>query len=103
MIDISNETLLTLTEAAQVRPRGRRGQPTHVSTVHRWIANGVRGVHLEAIRLGGQLYTSKEAIQRFAERLTHQAPKVVLTSPSTTRLRTRALKEAEKLLDRIGI
>ena len=51
MIDVSTEQLLTLAQAAQLRPAGRRGRPTHTSTVYRWISRGLRGHRLEAIRL----------------------------------------------------
>ena len=104
MIDIEDETLLSLTDAARVRPRGRNGQPTHVSTVYRWIACGVRGVRLEAIRLGGQLYTSKEALQRFAERLTH--PRTSLPPAQTNpgfKSRRLAVERAERQLDQARI
>jgi hypothetical protein len=70
MIDIHNENLINLRTAAKLRPCGRKGRPTHVSTVHRWIQRGVRGIRLEAVRIGGSLFTSREALQRFAERLT---------------------------------
>jgi hypothetical protein len=73
MIDISTETLLTMGQAAGVRPPGRLGRPTHAATVYRWISRGLRGVRLESIRLGGTLYTSREALQRFAESLTCRA------------------------------
>src|SRR5437868_2812792 len=63
MIDLQSEQLLTLTQAARMRPLGRQGRPTHLSTVYRWISRGVRGHRLEAIRLGGSLYTSREAVQ----------------------------------------
>lgn len=72
MIDISRESLLSLREAARLRPLGRSGRPTHVSSVYRWISRGIRGIRLEAIRLGGMTLTSREALQRFAERLTAQ-------------------------------
>ena len=75
MIDISTEQLLTLPQAARVRPHGRLGRPTHPSTVYRWISRGVRGaagvVRLEGVRIGGSWYTSREALQRFAEALTN--------------------------------
>jgi hypothetical protein len=70
MIDINTEHLLTLAQAARLRPAGRQGRPTHPSTVYRWISRGLRGHRLESIRLGGTLYTSREALQRFAEQLT---------------------------------
>lgn len=74
MISLASEHIRTLAEAARKRPAGRNNRPTHVSTVYRWISKGVRGVKLEAIRIGGRLYTSDEALQRFAERLTHEPP-----------------------------
>ena len=81
MIDISTEQLLTLPQAARVRPHGRLGRPTHPSTVYRWISRGARGVagvvKLEGVRLGGSWYTSREALQRFAEALTNGSTETV--------------------------
>ena len=42
----------------------------HVSTVHRWRKPGIRGIRLEAVRVGGTWYTTHEAFARFCERLT---------------------------------
>jgi hypothetical protein len=74
MIDISTGQLISLSQAARVRPHGRLGRPTHPSTVYRWISRGGHGVggvvKLEGVRIGGSLYTSREALQRFAEMLT---------------------------------
>jgi hypothetical protein len=38
-------------------------------TLHAWIKRGVRGVRLEAVRVGGQWRTSAEALQRFYDAL----------------------------------
>jgi hypothetical protein len=70
MFDIHAEHLLTMREASRLFPGSRQGRPTHVATVHRWATRGIRGIRLEAVRIGGCLYTSREAMQRFAERLT---------------------------------
>jgi hypothetical protein len=70
MINLLTERVITLVEAARLVPPGRGGRPTHLSTLLRWIHPGVRGVQLEAARLGGRWVTSREALQRFAERLT---------------------------------
>jgi hypothetical protein len=87
VIDLSREELLTLAQAGRVRPPGRKGRPLHPSTIYRWISRGLRGVRLEAIRLGGTLYTSREALQRFAERLTHSsfatAPSAATNQPTS--------------------
>jgi Protein of unknown function (DUF1580) len=81
MIDLATEKLVTLVQAAQVRPPGRGGRPTHPSTIYRWISRGIRGHKLEAIRLGGTLYTSHEALQRFADGLTSGAAQIGPESP----------------------
>jgi hypothetical protein len=68
MIDITNETLVQLSEAAGLLP-GRRGKKLHVSTLYRWVQRGVRGVRLETVLIGGSRLTSVEAIERFVDRL----------------------------------
>lgn len=68
MIDISAETLLTLSAAAKRIP-GRNGKGVHLGTIGRWAFDGRRGVVLESLVIGGQRYTSVEALQRFVERL----------------------------------
>jgi hypothetical protein len=65
MIDIHTEKLQTLTEAARLLP-----DRPHVSTLYRWAQRGVKGVRLETVVVGGRRYTSVEALQRFAQRLT---------------------------------
>jgi hypothetical protein len=100
MIDIQAEQLITLNEAARLRPLRRDGRPTHVSTVYRWISRGVRGVRLEAIRIGGVTYTSREAVQRFADRLTGVSPSQA-APPSAARRRREA--EVERQLAQAGL
>ena len=103
MIDISTEQLLTLPQAARVRPHGRLGRPTHPSTVYRWISRGVRGaagvVQLEGVRLGGSWYTSREALQRFADRLTERA---ATTSAVPNANDSRAAKFADEEVVKLG-
>src|SRR4051812_23510346 len=72
MIDLQNETTLSLAEAARRLPQSAPGKPLAVSTLTRWISTGVRGVRLEASRLGGKWITSTQAIERFTESLTRQ-------------------------------
>lgn len=64
---ILTEDVLTLAEARAelARATGRRCRPDK-ATMHRWIHRGVGGVRLEAIRLGRQWFTSRQAITRFA-------------------------------------
>jgi hypothetical protein len=110
MIDLANESTLSLIQATHepLFPPGRNGaRPTH-SCILRWILKGVKGptgdiIELEAVRLGGRWITSREAIQRFAERLTpriNSEPAPVARTPSQ---RQRASQRAASELERLGI
>jgi hypothetical protein len=74
MIDSTTETLISLADAAKSVPRRRRGRKTHLSTLYRWATVGVRGVVLETLQCGGSRITSKQALQRFYERLSGPDP-----------------------------
>lgn len=41
------------------------GKRPHVSTVWRWMHDGIRGVHLEHMRVGRRIVTTREALDRF--------------------------------------
>lgn len=69
MIDHSTEKLLTLAEAADSLP-----MRPHVTTLWRWHLRGVRRTKLETILLGGQRFTSEQAIQRFFAKLNAATP-----------------------------
>jgi hypothetical protein len=60
MIDMSAEDLILLKESPAHVP-GRR---PHIATVYRWAFSG----QLETLKIGGRLYTSREAIGRFIDR-----------------------------------
>lgn len=64
--DLNEEGLLPIREVPKYLANigGRR---VHVSTVYRWLTAGTDGRRLEAIKLGGQTFTSKPALARFAE------------------------------------
>ena len=100
MIDIFEEQVVTLSEAARSLPRRARGKNPHVSTVYRWVNRGVRGVHLESVQVGGILYTSFEAIRRFLVRLN---PDDEPQDRSPDRKRKQSIERDEAELDRIGI
>ncbi len=65
MIDVNREQLVRLSRA--VIP----GNP-HPATRWRWASVGVRGQRLETIVVGGQRFTSQEAVQRFLAALNDQ-------------------------------
>ncbi len=64
MIDPATETLVTLSRAADHYPPVN-GQHPHPSTVFRHAIQGVDGIRLDTIRVGGRLVTSVEAVGRF--------------------------------------
>jgi hypothetical protein len=100
MLDTASESLLTLAEAADQLPRRRRGRKTHVSSLYRWTVSGCRGVVLESIQVGGTRCTSREALERFFDRLSgigNAAP----AQRSVTR-RQRQSEAAEKKLKELG-
>jgi hypothetical protein len=64
-ISITDEQVITLTQAAQRLPCSRPGKKVHKSTLVRWATRGCRGHRLEVVRVGATLCTSAEALQRF--------------------------------------
>ena len=92
-IDLTTETVFPVTEAPEHIP----GHPSPAS-VWRWVLNGVGGVKLESILIGGKRFTSAESIQRFCDRRTAAADGD--TPPvRTSRQRERAMQQAEREFD----
>lgn len=97
MPKLLSEKLITFTELARRLPRRRRGRPVHVSTIFRWRSPGVRGVKLEATRVGGSWATSWPAFERFCDRLTAEQTKdEVVCLPLTSGASTNDDAELEK-------
>jgi hypothetical protein len=75
MFDLATEIPIPLAAATALVPPARKGKRTHFQTLLRWVVHGAKGpagamIRLDAIRIGGRWMTSREALQRFAERLT---------------------------------
>lgn len=99
MIEVATEQLVHVREVPWFLPRQLNGRRVHISAVYRWMSRGVRGVLLEFVQVGGRRYTSKEVLQRFADRLTSsEAPAV---QESTPRRRQREIERAAKRLEEI--
>ena len=92
MIDLSNETVIPLAKAAKHIP----GRP-HVATLYRWAGREQNG--LETVRIGGRIFTSVQAIERFAVRCTNPSNQAVRTPAR----RKREVVAAEALLERAKI
>jgi hypothetical protein len=108
MIDLTTETLISLPEAAKLLPPGRRNRPVNLSTILRWILDGVKlpcgkAVRLEAVRLGGRWLTSKESLQRFAESQTPRLVESAGSTPRTPAARQRSSERAAQELERAGM
>ena len=65
-IDPIKDTLIRL--GALAAERG-----VHAATAHRWRGRGIRGVKLDAVRVGGAWYTTHAAFADFCQRLTQDA------------------------------
>jgi hypothetical protein len=98
-IDIASEKLIRLSKGAKLIEGGDR---ISGSTMYRWHKHGLRGVKLEAIRIGGSSFTSVEAIQRFADALTGISPEAAPTLRSPAR-RRREIEAADRELARMGV
>ena len=99
MIEITKEELLTLQKAARLLPRRRKGKQVHASTLYRWAAQGLKGVRLEVIKVGGTACTSREALQRFFQALTY-AEQSLRPEPTDTIVDQ---PEIERALDARGL
>lgn len=101
MIDLQTESLVSLSEACSLLPRRRAGKRPHIATLYRWSERGCRGVRLETLQIGGTRCTSREALQRFCETLTHGKP--VSRPAEVTRRRQRELERVGRELQAAGI
>ncbi len=91
------ENLVSLKQAAGFFPRSDH-RNVHYATLYRWALTGVRGVKLETVKVGGLLFTSREAIERFmaARTANTRSDFPVATNP------TRDQIQAEQALNRAG-
>ena len=99
VIDLTKEKVISLSKATRLLPKRRQGKKPHVSTLYRWAGSGLKGVQLETIQVGGTLCTSREALQRFFQRLGDKNRPSVASPP---RRRKSDLDRVEKDLDAAG-
>ena len=101
MIDSTTEHLVPIRDVPKCLPPRPTGKRIHVSAVYRWLQRGVHGIRLESIKIGGTTYTSREALQRFADKLTQPASDHTSASTSTTATRQRQINRAGQEVDDI--
>lgn len=71
MIDLQAEELIRIGDVPRLLPPSpRTGRPWTRQAVYAWVHGGAGGLRLEAIRIGGVILTSPQAVERFAERKT---------------------------------
>jgi len=102
VIDVANEQVIPLAAGAREVPNRDSGRGVNVSTIWRWALKGSRGVKLETVFVGGIRMTSREALQRFYQRVTAAAdgePAPVYTDKQ----RERAIQQAKATLEAAGI
>ncbi len=91
-IDIRNEELLTLEQAAQLLP----GKPARL-TVWRWCRAGIRDIRLDSVVIGARRYTSHRALAEFAASLTKASEATCVALACDTMPPTRDPAIARKL------
>ena len=101
MIDVAVEQLVHVRMVPRLLPPRPNGRRVHISAVYRWMSRGVRGVRLESVKVGGSTYTSVEALQRFADRLSEARPGNVPGSATLTRCRQKQIDDAAHEVERI--
>jgi hypothetical protein len=99
-IDIACEKLITFKSLVREISERSGDRPLHICTPMRWRSPGLKGIKLEAVRIGGTWYTSLEAFGRFSERLTALAEGENVTV--STRSHSRSHKAADSRLDDDG-
>ena len=99
-IDITRERLVTFKRLVRELSERSGDRPLHKSTPMRWHARGVKGVKLEAVRIGRTWYTTLEAFARFTERLTSLVEEENVRVP--TRPHSRSHTVADSKLDDDG-
>jgi hypothetical protein len=81
-------------------PKGRNGKKRHLSRIHEWRSRGIRGVKLQAIRVGGAWCTCDLWLTEFFQRLSDPTIKTAANTPARI---VRAHREAEQMLEACGI
>jgi hypothetical protein len=97
MIDLDNDVLLTIPQAAARLP-GR----VSVASIYRWMQRGIRKVRLSTVLIGGRRFVSLRALEEFIAATT-AAANGESAPPRTPRQRARAIAAAERKLADAGI
>lgn len=100
MIPIQGETLIPLRDVPRQLPAKSNAKRVHISACYRWVSTGVHGVVLESLKVGGTTYTSIEALERFAHKLSRRTDverAERIGDPTTRATRAKSHATAERL------
>jgi len=90
---LGQQKYYTLAEIRSLLP-GKR----HMSTIHRWMQRGVRGIKLPTILIGGRRYVEAESFSKFLQQINEVQPNSSMATG--TAVTTSNLLQAEAILDR---
>jgi Protein of unknown function (DUF1580) len=98
MFNSKHENIITLYEAVEYAGQRSGGINPSLQTIRRWCRSGFRGVILESEKRGNPRVTSREAIDRFFDRISTplSTPLSNICEPSVESL------EAERQLKAMG-
>jgi hypothetical protein len=97
MPDNLNSQFLTMSQATRSLPGN-----VSICTLHRWRLNGVRGVKLVTVLIGGRRFVSRDELNLFIARTTAAADGKSLPT-KTPAARRKAIDRARKDLEAAGI
>ncbi len=102
---LTSEQIISLSQAARLLPGEKGASRKNPSTLFRWVTKGCRTldgrtVRLEALRIGGRLFTSHEALDRFIAELNASTDPV--PAPRSPSERRRASDRAAAQLEKMG-
>jgi hypothetical protein len=66
--------LISLPQATSLVPSRPDRKPVHVNTLFRWCLQGVRGVKLQSVLVGGQRFTTRAWLDDFLTALNQPEP-----------------------------
>lgn len=96
MIDITCEDLILFRELPDHLPKQPSGKKSHLSACYRWKKPGLQGVRLETVFIAGCSYTSKQALNRFWQRVTEARDGKSCHQGSATRANSSSDQELQK-------
>lgn len=103
-IDIHTEELLELNKVPADLEH-RTGKRLNVATIYRWASRGIAGIQLETILVGGNRFTSAQALNRFFTQstLAKQGKLSKATTEGIRRAKAIRQKQVEHRAKRLGI